>query len=45
MVCYDEMKLGFLELICKASLIFHSNFELSLSIVLKERESKYVALK
>ena len=31
-------KLGFLQLICKASLIFKSNFELLLSIILKERE-------
>ena len=44
MVCYNEMKLGFLELICKDSLIFQSNFELSFSIILKARESQYVAL-
>ena len=31
-------KLGFLQLICKASLIFKSNLELPLSIVLKQRE-------
>ena len=31
-------KLGFLELICKASLISKSNLELFLSIFLKERE-------
>ena len=31
-------KLGFLQLICKASLIFKSNLELALSIVLKQRE-------
>ena len=31
-------KLGFLQLICKASLIFKSHFELSLLIILKERE-------
>ena len=40
-------KLGFLQLICKGSLIFKSNLELALSIVLKERElymSKHVAL-
>ena len=40
-------KLGFLQLICKASLIFKSNLELVLSIVLKERElckSKHVAV-
>ena len=32
-------KLGFLELICKASLIFKWNLELVWSIILKERES------
>ena len=40
-------KLGFLQLICKASLIFKSNLELALSIILKERElyeSKHVAV-
>ena len=40
-------KLGFLHLICKASLIFKSNLELALSIILKERElyeSKHVAV-
>ena len=31
-------KLGFLQLICKASLIFKSNLELALSIVLNQRE-------
>ena len=39
-------KLGFLQLICKASLIFRSNLELVLSIILKQRElyeSKLVA--
>ena len=39
-------KLGFLELICKASLIFKSNFELDFSIILKQRElyeSKHVS--
>ena len=30
-------KLGFIQLICKASLIFKSNLELALSIILKER--------
>ena len=30
-------KLGFLQLICEASLIFKSNLELALSIILKER--------
>ena len=40
-------KLDFLELICKASLMFKSNFELTLSIILKQRElheSKHVAV-
>ena len=40
-------KLGFLQLIYKASLIFKSSLELALSIILKERElyeSKYVAV-
>ena len=40
-------KLGFLQLICKASLIFKSNLELALSIILKQRElyeSKNVAV-
>ena len=40
-------KLGFLQLICKASLIFRSNLELALSIILKQRElyeSKHVAV-
>ena len=39
-------KLGFLQLICKVSLIFKSNLELALSIILKQREiyeSKHVA--
>ena len=31
-------KLGFVQLICKASLIFKSNLELAISIILKERE-------
>ena len=38
-------KLGFLKLICKASLIFKSNLELALSIILNQRElyeSKHV---
>ena len=30
-------KQGFLQLICKASLIFKSKFELALSIILKQR--------
>ena len=30
-------KLGFFQIICKASLIFKSNLELALSIILKER--------
>ena len=33
-----EFKLGFLQLICKASLIFMPNLELALSIILKQRE-------
>ena len=40
-------KLGFLQLIYKASLIFKSNLELALWIILKQRElckSKYVAV-
>ena len=40
-------KLGFVQLICKASLIFKSNLELALSVILKERElyeSKHVAV-
>ena len=40
-------KLGFLQLICKASLIFKSNLELVLPILLKQRElyeSKHVAV-
>ena len=41
-------KLGFLQLICQASLISKLNLELALSIVLKERELyelKYIAVK
>ena len=40
-------KLGFLQLICTASLIFKSNLQLALSIILKEKElheSKHVAV-
>ena len=40
-------KLGFLQVTCKASLIFKSNLELALSIILKQREfyeSKHVAM-
>ena len=36
-VCY-AFKLGFLQLICKVSLIFKSNLELALSIISRERE-------
>ena len=36
--CFWAFKLGFLQLICKASVIFKSNLELALSIILKERE-------
>ena len=35
--CY-AFKLGFLQLIYKASVIFESNLELALSFILKERE-------
>ena len=41
------IKLGFLQLICKASLVLKLDLELSLSIILKQRElyeSKHVAL-
>ena len=41
-------KLDFVRLICKASLIFMSNLELALSIILKEtelHESKHVVVK
>ena len=44
---YCAFKLGFLQLICKAFLIFKSNLELTLSIILKQRElyeSKHVAV-
>ena len=44
---YFASKLGFLELIHKASLIFKSNLELALSIIFKQRElyeSKHVAV-
>ena len=40
-------KLGFLQLMCKASLIFKSNLDLALSVILKQRElheSKHVAV-
>ena len=40
-------KLGFLQLICRASLIFESNLELALTIILKEGElyeSKHVVV-
>ena len=55
--CYSEkvrakwfccgFKLGFLQLLCKASLVFKSNLELVLAIILKQRElyeSKHVAV-
>ena len=35
---FCAFKLGFLQLICKASLSFKSNLELVLSIILKQRE-------
>ena len=44
--CY-AFKIGFVQLICKVSLIFKSNLELVLSIILKKRElckSKHVAV-
>ena len=37
-------KLGFLQLICKASLIFKSNLELALSIILKQKMFKNMRL-
>ena len=43
----DGKKKKIIQQICKASLIFKSNLELSLSIILKERklyESKYVVV-
>ena len=36
-ICY-AFNLGFLQLICKAFLIFKPNLELTLSIILKQRE-------
>ena len=44
---FVAFKLGFLQLICKASLIFKSNLVLALSIISKQRElykSKHVAM-
>ena len=44
---FCALKLDFLQLICKASLIFKSNLDLALSIILKQRElyeSKHVAV-
>ena len=44
---FCAFKLGFLQLICKASLICKSNLQLALSIILKQRElyeSKHVAV-
>ena len=44
---FCAFKLGFAQLICKTSLIFKSNLELTLSIILKERglhESKHVVV-
>ena len=43
----ERLSLVFSNLICKSSLIFKSNIELALSIILKERElyeSKHVAM-
>ena len=45
--CCCAFKLGFLQLTCKASIIFESNLELALSVILKQRElyeSKHVAV-
>ena len=36
--CFRAFKLGILQLICNVSLIFKSNLELVLSIILRERE-------
>ena len=44
---YCAFKFGFVQLICKDSLIFKSNLELALSIILKQREfyeSKHAAV-
>ena len=44
---FCAFKLGFLQLICKASLIFKTNLELALSVILKEKglnELKHVVL-
>ena len=44
---FCALQLGFLQLICKTSLIFKLNLELSLSIILKQRElyeSKHFAV-
>ena len=44
---FCAFKLGFLQLICKVSLLFKSNLESALSIILKERElyeSKHVVV-
>ena len=44
---FIAFELGFHQLMCKGSLIFKSNLELALSIILKERElfeSKHVAV-
>ena len=44
---FCAFKLGFFQLICEASLIFKSNLELTLTIILKHRglyESKHVAV-
>ena len=43
----SAFKLGFLQLLCQATLIFKSNLELALSIILKQRElyeSKHVVV-
>ena len=35
---YFVVRLSFIQLMCKASLIFQSNIELALSVILKERK-------
>ena len=35
---FFAVRLGFMQLMCKASLIFQSNIELALSVILKERK-------
>ena len=45
--CAFKFRLSFLQVICKASLIFKSNIKLALSIIFKERElyaSKHITV-